>query len=324
SEQSASAAKFICICSKHNFGRPHTILRTTWYEHLQQAETTEEKTRMQAARHGTNEAAPSATRRAAIAQELAKRSREISDAKRVRHRKRARNDQPISDEREPLPPQDDQPIEDDRIVPPAPDDQPIPDEHEPLPPQDDLAHQYEIDFERRRKPNVDDAMEFILLLKNASLDDPISKLLYDALDRLRNPPQGPIDIDRPGIRHSISMYLALEHASQDAYNRIQRSTMRNFAQGNEDILSFYAVEKLISKYTGVESIDHDMCPNTCLAYTGPYAHLDNCPICDASRWDQARLRSTNGRVKVAAQKFSTIPLGPQLQSLYRHPDSARN
>ncbi|KAG2062574.1 hypothetical protein BDR04DRAFT_986151, partial [Suillus decipiens] len=128
-------------------------------------------------------------------------------------------------------------------------------------------------------------MEFILLLKNASLDDPISKLSDDALDRLRNPLQGPINIDRPGIRHSISMYLALEYASQDAYNRIQRSTMRNFAQKNEDILSFYAVEKLISKYTGVESIDHDMCPNTCLAYTGPYAHLDNCPICDASRWD---------------------------------------
>jgi hypothetical protein len=167
-------------------------------------------------------------------------------------------------------------------------------------------------------------MEFILLLKNASLDDPISKLSDDALDRLRNPPRGPIDIDQPGIRHSISMYLALEHASQDAYNRIQRSTIRNFAQGNEDILSFYSVEKLISKYTGVESIDHDMCPNTCLAYTGPYAHLDSCPICNASRWDQARLHSTNGRVKVAAQKFSTIPLGPQLQSLYRHPDSARN
>jgi hypothetical protein len=100
--------------------------------------------------------------------------------------------------------------------------------------------------------------------------------------------------------------------------------MHNFAQGNEDILSFYVVEKLILKYTGVKSIDHNICPNMCLAYTGPYAHLDNCPICDASRWDQARLHSTNGCVKVAVQKFSTIPLGPQLQSLYRHPDNAHN
>ncbi|KAG2127304.1 uncharacterized protein EDB93DRAFT_216004 [Suillus bovinus] len=71
SEQSASAPKFICLCSKHNFGRPHTISRTTSYEHLQQAETMEEKTRMQAPRHEINEAVPSATRRAAIAQELA-------------------------------------------------------------------------------------------------------------------------------------------------------------------------------------------------------------------------------------------------------------
>jgi hypothetical protein len=74
SEQSASAAKFICVYRKHNFGQPHTISRSTWYEHLQQAETTEEKTRMQAACHGINEAAPSATRRAAIVQELTKRS----------------------------------------------------------------------------------------------------------------------------------------------------------------------------------------------------------------------------------------------------------
>ncbi|KAG2082732.1 uncharacterized protein F5147DRAFT_748992 [Suillus discolor] len=296
SEQSTSAAKFICVCSKHNFGRPHTISRTTWYEHLQQAKMMEEKTRMQAVHHGSNEAAPSATRRAAIAQELAKRSREISDAEHVRHRKRTR-----STVLDLLPEAEEHmgrlQVDEDTIT--------LGDDFE-----------YEINFEHRRKPNVDvehlaqsavfpkikDAMEFILLLKNASLDDPISKLLDDALDRLRNPPQGPVNIDQPGIHHSILVYLALEHG----------------------ILSFYAVEKLILKYAGVESINHDMCPNTCLAYTGPYAHLDNCPICDAPRWDQARLHSTNRHVKVAAQKFSTIPLGPQLQSLYRHPDSAHN
>ncbi|KAG1905036.1 uncharacterized protein F5891DRAFT_922501, partial [Suillus fuscotomentosus] len=122
-----------------------------------------------------------------------------------------------------------------------------------------------------------DSMEFVLALKNASLDDPLAKLSDDVLDRLRNPPQGPIIIDSPGVRQSISMYLALEHGSQEA------ATMRNFegANGTEEILSFYNVEKLIHQHTGVESIDHDMCPESCLAFTSPFAHLESCPMCSS-------------------------------------------
>ncbi|KAG1853516.1 hypothetical protein F4604DRAFT_1883396 [Suillus subluteus] len=155
-------------------------------------------------------------------------------------------------------------------------------------------------------------MEYILALKNALLEDPIVKLGDDALERLHNPPKGPITIDSPGIRHSISMYLALEHASQTAYNRIMRSTMLNFAgaDGVDDLLSFYKVERLVAGYTGVELIKHDMCLNSCLAFMGPFADLETCPI--------------NGHTKVAAQMFTTIPIGPQLQALYQHPDSAHD
>ncbi|KAG1838385.1 hypothetical protein DFJ58DRAFT_718750 [Suillus subalutaceus] len=121
------------------------------------------------------------------------------------------------------------------------------------------------------------------------------------------------------------MYLSLQLASQEAYNHIRRATIRNYAHDDEDsILSFYNVEKLVAQYTGVESIEHDMCPDSCLAFTGPYAALEICPLCDKSRWDQGKLRATNDRSKVAAQKFTTIPLGPQLQAMYRDPDSARH
>jgi hypothetical protein len=99
----------------------------------------------------------------------------------------------------------------------------------------------------------------------------------------------------------------------------------NYAHYNEDsILSFYNVEKLIVQYTGVKTIEHDMCPDSCLAFTGPYAALEICPLCDKSHWDQEKLRASNGHSKVVAQKFTTIPLGPQLQALYRDPDSAHN
>jgi hypothetical protein len=256
------------------------------------------------------------------------------------------NEPPIPDDYPPLPPND----------PAPPNEPPIPNNYPPLPPDDPAqppvpdddppegdGHQpqYQFILPRRPRPNIDvealveiavlpkikDAMEYILALKNATLEDPIAKLNDEALDRLRNPLRGPIIIDSPGIRHSISTYLALEHASQDAYDRIQRSTRLNFAgaaAGVEDILSFYSVEKLIAQYTGVESIKHDMCSQSCLAFTGPFVDLESCPMCETSRWDQAKLRASNGHTKVAAQTFTTLPLGPQLQALYRHPDSAQD
>jgi hypothetical protein len=134
-------------------------------------------------------------------------------------------------------------------------------------------------------------MDFILAIRNASLDDPIVKLSDDALEWLHNPTQGPIVIHSPGVWQSISVYLALEHASQDAYNYICRANTQNFAgvDGVDDLLSFYSVKKLISQYTGVESIEHDMCPKSCLVFTGPYADMGNCPMCTMTCWDQAKL-----------------------------------
>ena len=100
----------------------------------------------------------------------------------------------------------------------------------------------------------------------------------------------------------------------------------NFAEspGSADILSFHAVEKKIAQYTGVEYVEHDMCPDSCAAFSGPFADLEHCPVCDTSRWDLNQLQASNGRVKVAAKQFTTIPIGPQLQVQYRNPQSARD
>ncbi|KAG2029434.1 hypothetical protein BDR03DRAFT_880773, partial [Suillus americanus] len=96
---------------------------------------------------------------------------------------------------------------------------------------------------------------------------------------LRNPHRGPIDINNPGTCQNIAMYLSLQLASQDTHNCIQRATIHDYTHDNEDsILSFYNVEKLIVQYTSVKSIEHDMCPDSCLASTGPYAALEICPL----------------------------------------------
>ncbi|KAJ3566895.1 hypothetical protein NP233_g6715 [Leucocoprinus birnbaumii] len=64
-----------------------------------------------------------------------------------------------------------------------------------------------------------------------------------------------------------------------------------------------------------------MCPNkSCVAFTGPFKDLDECPICGASRWDQVKLDKK--KKKVAAKTFCTIPIGSQIQAAFSSPESA--
>ncbi|KAG2119450.1 hypothetical protein DEU56DRAFT_904818 [Suillus clintonianus] len=106
--------KFVCVCEKYGLGRPHSISKSTWYEHLQQASTEEEKARIRAAEalhtydntmqdHSLPEqpqddqsvasgsSLPPSSRRAAAIQTLAKRARENQDTRRVGRRKCAQS-----------------------------------------------------------------------------------------------------------------------------------------------------------------------------------------------------------------------------------------
>ena len=202
----------------------------------------------------------------------------------------------------------------------------------------DIEHlQALVQYQWRPRPEVDvdilfsratfgpmrDTMSFIQALSNASMSDPASKLSPNALHCLHHPPNVPLVIEDLAIRHSISTYLALENVSQAAYDAVARSLRHNFSGIPEvgGIQSFYNVKKLIKTYTGIEAILHDMCPNTCLTFTGPYSSLDKCLMCQASRWNQEKLQGTSGHVKVPAQQFTTIPVGPQLQAQNQNPTS---
>ncbi|KAH9920361.1 uncharacterized protein B0H18DRAFT_881116, partial [Fomitopsis serialis] len=62
-----------------------------------------------------------------------------------------------------------------------------------------------------------------------------------------------------------------------------------------------------------------MCPNSCLAYTGPYAALETCPHCGEPRYDAV---AAARNIKKAHQQFNTFPIGPQIQARYRSPSGA--
>ena len=88
-----------------------------------------------------------------------------------------------------------------------------------------------------------------------------------------------------------------------------------------ELPSYYKVKRLVSQMTGIESLVYDMCINSCVAYTSPFAGLEACPLCSEARYDPFRLESSQGKEKVPWQEFHTILIGPQLQALYQDPES---
>ncbi|KAI0641079.1 hypothetical protein C8Q79DRAFT_930038 [Trametes meyenii] len=122
----------------------------------------------------------------------------------------------------------------------------------------------------------------------------------------RNPPEIELAIDDPDVVLSIEIYLALK---------------RRYPANK--LLTYSKVKRTIEKLTGIYSIRHDMCINSCVGFAGPRATLDRCPIpeCGQPRYCPTRLKEG----KVGRQHFTlpTMLLGPQLQALHRAPESAQ-
>ena len=170
--------------------------------------------------------------------------------------------------------------------------------------------------ETSRIPSVNTALKFINALKSARLED--DKLDPEVLERLRHPLEEVTELDDPDIRLSIDLFLADTDGSEKIYNESRAACLRRHS--TDKVLSHHLVKKKVAELSGITSIIHDMCPNTCVAYTGPYADLDKCPLCHESRYDEARLASTGK--KEPQQQFHTFPLGPQCQARYRSPEGA--
>jgi hypothetical protein len=165
------------------------------------------------------------------------------------------------------------------------------------------------------------ATEFVRRLQKASLDDPSLGMSCEALERLRSPlrEQSSLAIDDDTCL-AIDMYLG--NPSEATYEVNRRAFLHQLPE--VDIPSFYKTKRLVANLTGVDSVVHHMCINSCIAYMGPFSDLEACPICAEGRYDQFRLDSSSGRDRVPWQEFHTIPIGPQLQVLYREPESAKH
>lgn len=164
------------------------------------------------------------------------------------------------------------------------------------------------------------SQEFVDALRNASLDN--SQLEPDDLDRLWNPSRESLDLtEDPDLCLSIDLFLAVGNASQETYNSARAAILRRHP--NDNVLSYDQVKRCIKNITGIIPVLHDMCINSCHAFTGPFEHLEVCSICSEPRYDPAVLASSDGELKKPRLQFSTIMPGPQLQAQWAHPEGAK-
>ena len=158
------------------------------------------------------------------------------------------------------------------------------------------------------------AMRFIQALERASLDGPHSHLDDDTLARLRNPPTTvPRDMVNPDLRLGLELFLASLNSSQKTYSASRNAILHRHPE--DEVPTYEQIKRRIAEITGVVSIVNNMCPNSCVAFTGPFSELEICPECSEPRYDA---------FGVARQELHTMPLGPQLQALFRDPESAQD
>ena len=82
---------------------------------------------------------------------------------------------------------------------------------------------------------------------------------------------------------------------------------------DQDIQSIAKTITLLRNLSELTVQVYDCCPNSCIAYTGPWAQHQSCPHCKSPRLK-------NG---VRQKAYSYIPLIPQLQALYSDPATSK-
>lgn len=138
----------------------------------------------------------------------------------------------------------------------------------------------------------------------------------DEFGSFLNPPQEPWNLDDPQLRLSFQNYLSLSaHSSEATYEAIRSNTKECYPDST--MLSLDQVRNRLKTITGILPLHFDMCVNTCLAFTGPFAPLTECPFCGERRYKQHH----NIAPQIPRRQFVTLPIGPQLQALWRHPVS---
>ena len=157
---------------------------------------------------------------------------------------------------------------------------------------------------------------------NASLPEAVVQLQEQLLGDYTLPAP-PMDIP---VSYTLSQaeVLSLQHylawtESQGTVKAYSAHARVLEAVTNVKILSLYSVRKLAEKLTGLRPLLIDMCPRSCMAYTGDFqshtqcTHSHNGKVCNEPRYKQKQ--GPRATLKPRAQMLY-IPITPIIQSHY--------
>ncbi|KAJ3925070.1 MAG: hypothetical protein NXY57DRAFT_1051750 [Lentinula lateritia] len=160
-------------------------------------------------------------------------------------------------------------------------------------------------------PSIDDiriANKFIDNLRDASLQN--------IIEQLRCPLAKEVKLTNPDHRLSVDIFLSITTAAEKTYNSIRSAILRRYPES--EVLTYYKVKSLVRQLSGVTPV---------YRFTGPFAELDICPYCGEFCYEPDE-ESTSSQKKAKASKprkqFCTIPIGSQLQALWRSPKGAQS
>ncbi|CDO77253.1 hypothetical protein BN946_scf184753.g3 [Trametes cinnabarina] len=171
-------------------------------------------------------------------------------------------------------------------------------------------------FPEVTRKDMKNTLKYIELLRSATLGE--SGLDEEVLEQLQNPLCEELKLTNPDVTLAIEVYMASGNGSRETYNAVRDAIMRRFP--DVKLLTHYKVKRTIEQLTGIVPLVHDMCINSCMAFTGPRELLTACPKCGQARYCPIRSEDT----QTGRQQFSTILPGPQIQALYRSADTARD
>lgn len=173
----------------------------------------------------------------------------------------------------------------------------------------------EVMFEATLLGDLRMAVDFIRALQSASLDDKYNNMDTGWLHRLRNPPNQIFNgiKGHPDLRLGLDTFIVSMKSSVDTYVTMREAILRRHPE--DQLPSYNQIKRAITEITGVSSVVHPMCKNSCVAFTGPFSDLDRCPKCDEPKICPF--------TKKPHREFHTILLGPILQALWREPSSAQ-
>ena len=117
--------------------------------------------------------------------------------------------------------------------------------------------------------------QFIEGLQGATSEG--SNMRQEDIDRLHAAePDLRLDIMDEHFVKALRVFLSTTNASQTTYDSIRSALMECYPE--DPFLSFWQVKQRVKQLTGVVPSFYDMCPDTCVGFTGPLVDCDRCPM----------------------------------------------